>query len=106
TLFRVGQEALVVAENQTGAIHVDFEITVHDSTFSMRVQADGAASLPEEGSRGDMALGFLRHRLEAIGGSVTVSHPGHSGIRLIAEVHLDEISATDPQAVGILEVGR
>ncbi|HEY0747084.1 MAG TPA: hypothetical protein VGD63_10315 [Steroidobacteraceae bacterium] len=71
-----------MAENQTGATQLDFEITVHESLFSMRVQADGAALLPEEGSRGDVALGFLRHRLEAIDGIVTLSHPGPAGLHI------------------------
>jgi two-component system sensor histidine kinase UhpB len=103
TLFRVGQEALVVAENQIDATHVDFRITVQNSTFMMHVQVDGVSSAPEEGSRGHVALAFLRHRIDAMNGILTASQPQEGGLRLSAEVHLDTVSTSDTQAVRILE---
>jgi len=103
TLFRVGQEALTIAENQSDVTRVDFGITVHNDTLRLDVSTDGAAALPPEGSRGDIALGFLRHRLEAMNGRVSVSHSTSSGLHLTAEVHLDTVSAAETQAVLILE---
>jgi signal transduction histidine kinase len=103
TLFRVGQEALVVAENQAGATRMELSVTVDEDLFQMRVQVDGEPSTPEEGSRSAVALGFLRHRLDAMKGTVTVSHPSEGGLRLDAEVRLDTVSSSETQAVRILE---
>ncbi|MDP9011527.1 MAG: histidine kinase [Pseudomonadota bacterium] len=103
TLFRVGQEALILAENQMDATHVDFEITVDDDKFAIHVQVDGASSVPALGSRGDVALEFLRHRIDAMNGVVTVSQPREGGLRLSAEVHLDTVSTSETQAVRALE---
>ena len=103
TLFRVAQEALIVAENHIGASQVDFEIRVHDDAFLMDVRVDGVTALPAEGSRGDVALGFLRHRLEAMNGRAAVSHPSTGGLQLTAEVRLDTVSASETQAVRVLE---
>ncbi|MDP8985767.1 MAG: histidine kinase [Pseudomonadota bacterium] len=103
TLFRVGQEALVIAENHLGATRVDFTVTVDSDKFRIQVQTDGASSVPAAGSRGDVALEFLRHRVEAMGGGVTLSQPGDAGMRLVAEVHLDTMSTSATQAVRVLE---
>jgi signal transduction histidine kinase len=103
TLFRVGQEALIVAENQMGATHVDFKITVNNDKFMIHVQVDGASSVPVVGSRGDVALEFLRHRIDAMNGVVTVSQSREGGLRLVVEVHLDTVSTSETQAVRVLE---
>ena len=103
TLFRVGQEALIVAENQIGVSQVDFEIRVREDQFRMDVRVDGVASLPAIGSRGDVALGFLRHRLEAMNGGVSVRQSTAGGLHLTAEVRLETVSAADTQAVRVLE---
>ena len=104
SLFRVGQEALVVAENQIDATLVDFRIAVHNETLVMHVQTDGASTVPEEGSRGGVALEFLRHRVDAMNGIVTLRQPQGGGLRLSAQVHLDTVSASETQAVRILEI--
>lgn len=103
SLFRVGQEALLVAENQVDACHIDFNVSVENETFVMRVRVDGSDAPPAAGSRGDVALGFLRHRLEAMEGSVAVDQPPVGGLRIVATVHLDTMSTSETQAVRILE---
>jgi signal transduction histidine kinase len=104
SLFRAGQEALVVAENQPDATHVDFSVSVNNDTLMMHIQVDGVSSLPIEGSRGHVALEFLRHRIDAMNGSVAVSNPLEGGLRLTIEVHLDTVSASETRAVRVLEV--
>ena len=104
TLFRMGQEALMMAETQTGATRVEFTIEVHDDVFTMHMRTDGESALPEAGSRGDLALGFLRHRLDAMEGTIAVSYPTGGGLSLTARVHLDTVSTSETQAVRKLEL--
>jgi signal transduction histidine kinase len=104
TLFRVGQEALVVAENHPGATLVDFTMTLDSDLLTMRVWANGVSTPPDPNGRGHIALEFLRHRIDAMGGTVSLSHPAHGGMVLLAHIRLDAISVTDTQSVRILEM--
>jgi signal transduction histidine kinase len=79
-LFRAGQEALVAAEHHSGVGAVDFKMTTDEDTLAMTVVADGDAGTPAPDSRSAIALGFLFHRVEALGGSLTVSHPETGGL--------------------------
>jgi len=93
-LFRAGQESLVVAENQPAVTGVNFAIAIDRECLSMCTMADGTATAPSEDSRGYIALGFLRHRIRAIGGTVTMTHPDDKGIHLVVRVGLATVLAT------------
>lgn len=103
TLFRVAQEALVVAENQVEVTAVDFAMSMDDDVLTMRVCADGLATPPVPSSRGYVALEFLRHRIDAMNGTVVFEHPPEGGMSLTTEVQFDSVSTSDTRAVRILE---
>jgi signal transduction histidine kinase len=105
TLFRVGQEALVVAENQAGVTLMDFAMKMENESITMHVRANGVSTPPEPESRGYTALEFLRHRVDAMNGTVTLGQPPEGGISLLAQIHLDMKSVSDTQAVRVLEMG-
>jgi two-component system sensor histidine kinase UhpB len=105
TLFRVGQEALVVAENQAGVTLVSFAVMMEDESITMHVHANGVSTPPEPETRGYVALEFLRHRVDAMNGTLTLGHPPEGGMSLRAQIHLDMKSVSDTQAVRILEIG-
>ena len=87
-LFRIGQEALVVAEDQVAVTTVDLSVTVNPDCLSMRVSTDGVTAKPARDSRGSVALSFVRHRLQAMGGAVTIEHPAGGGMSLTAHVDM------------------
>jgi signal transduction histidine kinase len=105
SLFRVGQEALVVAENQAGVTLMDFAMKMENESITMHVRANGASTPPEPETRGYAALEFLRHRVDAMNGTVTLGQPPEGGISLLAQIHLDMKSVSDTQAVRVLEMG-
>jgi signal transduction histidine kinase len=87
-LFRIGQEALVVAEDQQDVTAVDLSVTVNPDGLSIRVSSDGVTLKPAPDSRGSVALSFVRHRLAAMGGAVTIEHPASGGMNLTAHVSM------------------
>ena len=103
TLFRVGQEALVVAENHPGVTSVDFAMSWDGDVLTMQVSADGASRTSEPQGRGGVALEFLRHRIGAMNGTVSLDHPADGGIVVLTSVRLDTVSATETRSVRILE---
>ena len=92
-LFRVGQEALIFVENHPAVKRVDFTIRTDNEKLLMRVVADGAKGPSPEVTGGDNALGFLRHRIKAMGGEVFLDYPADGGIRLSAQVLLADALA-------------
>jgi signal transduction histidine kinase len=105
TLFRVGQEAMVVAENQAGVTLIDFAMTMENESITMRVHANGVSTPPEPESRGYVALEFLRHRVDAMDGTVMLDESPEGGLSVLAQIHLDMKSVSDTQAVRVLEIG-
>ena len=105
TLFRVGQEALVVAENQAGVTLMDFTMLMENESITVRVHANGVSTPPEPETRGYVALEFLRHRVDAMNGTVTLGQPPEGGMSLLAQIRLDMKSVSDTQAVRVLELG-
>lgn len=87
-LFRVGQEALIVAENQRGVTLTDFTVVVDRDSLAMRIVSDGVSTEPAENSRGFVALAFLRHRLRALDGEFTMESLPAGGVLLTAKVLL------------------
>jgi signal transduction histidine kinase len=104
-LFRVGQEALVVAENQAGVTLMDFAMEMENESITVRVHANGVSTPPEPETRGHVALEFLRHRVDAMNGTVTLGQPPEGGMSLLAQIRLDMKSASDTQGVRVLELG-
>jgi signal transduction histidine kinase len=105
TLFRVGQEAMAVAENQAGVTLVDFAMMIEDESITMRVHANGVSTPPKPETRGYVALEFLRHRVDAMNGTVTLGESPAGGLSVLAQIHLDMKSVSDTQAVRVLEMG-
>lgn len=85
SLYRVGQEALIVAENHPGVQNIDFTVKADTESLALRVMTDGAGGSPET-TRGDLALGFLQHRVAAMGGEVILGYPDEGGVHL--DVHV------------------
>jgi signal transduction histidine kinase len=85
-LFRVGQEALLVAEHQAKVTRVDFTVSMENDSLSMRVSADGMPTPAEPETAGYMALGCLRHRIQSMGGTVALTYPPGEGMILLATV--------------------
>jgi signal transduction histidine kinase len=105
TLFRVGQEAMVVAEHQAGVTLMDFAMMMENESITMRVHANGVPTPPEPETRGYVALEFLRHRVDAMNGTVTLGESPGGGLSILAQIHLDMKSVSDTQAVRVLELG-
>jgi signal transduction histidine kinase len=89
-LFRVGQEALVIAETYPEVQKVEFTIWLERKLLVMRVVADGRKKTFRESSDGDRALGFLRHRIKAVGDELTLTYPDDGGLILDARISLSE----------------
>jgi signal transduction histidine kinase len=92
-LFRIGQDALVVAEDQEAVTAVDLSITVDPDCLSIRVSSDGKTAEPAQDSRGSVALAFVRHRLHAMGGAVTIERPASGGMNLTAQVDMARLDS-------------
>ena len=87
-LFRIGQEALLIAEAQPDVSAVDFHVTVNDDRFWMYMGADVAITVPKENSRGAEAWESVRHRVEALRGSVQLGPCGDFSKALIIDASL------------------
>ena len=103
SLFRVGQEALILAENQADTTAVDLSMDLQDGMLVMTVRSNGSSETPHSGSRGYIALEFLRHRVDAMDGIVALGQPPEGGLILTAKISLDTMSLSETQAVRTLE---
>jgi signal transduction histidine kinase len=91
SLFRIGQEALTITKNRPGVTTIDFTISIDSTSLSMKLMSDGAAPLPTTNSQGLVALELLRHRMQALGGTVSVACPEGSGMLLVTQVALTNV---------------
>ncbi len=105
TLFRIGQEALVFAENQVNVTEVEFSMAMEADVIDMQVRCDGATAGPPPDSRGSVALEFLRHRVDAMNGDVSVAYHPEGGMDLAMQIRFDTVSISETRSVRILEVG-
>lgn len=87
SIFRAGQEALLVAEDQPDVTDVDFTLRIDEGVLSLIVCTNGAAAPPAE-SRGHVALALLRHRVAALGGTVDLERRAIGGTALTARIPL------------------
>jgi two-component system sensor histidine kinase UhpB len=88
SLFRAGQEAMIVAENQSDVTQVHFQAAWVDELLSIRVSADGAGTIPTPDTPGYVALACLHQRVQSLGGTVTFDSPPTGGIRLLLDLPL------------------
>jgi two-component system sensor histidine kinase UhpB len=88
SIFRAGQESLLVAENQARVTEIDFTLAVEAGVLSFGVLANGSSALPSEDSRGYVALALLRQRVTAMGGTVDLGIQPLGGIHLTARIPL------------------
>ena len=91
SIFRAGQESLLVAENQADATDVDFTLTVNRSLLLFRVLVNGSSEPPQQDSRGYVAWALLRQRVAALGGTVDLSQRPVGGIQIAARIPLAAI---------------
>ena len=87
-LFRVGQEAIIVAAEHTGVTCLDFTVTVEPEWIVMRISTDGCAEAAIEGSLSYVALAYIRHRIRAMGGEVAIEYSSTGGVSLTVQVLL------------------
>ena len=90
SIFRAGQESLLVAESQAGVTDVDFTLTINGGVLQFAVLANGSSEPPQDGSRGHVALALLHQRVAALGGTVEFAPRAGGGIKIAAEVPLAE----------------
>jgi signal transduction histidine kinase len=90
SIFRVGQESLLIAENQANVTEVDFTLTIDRGSLLFRILVNGSSELPPEDSRGYVALALLRQRVAAMGGTVDLGQRLVGGIHLTARIPLTE----------------
>jgi nitrate/nitrite-specific signal transduction histidine kinase len=83
---------------------VNFAMMMENESITMRVHANGVSTPPEPDTRGYVALEFLRHRINAMNGTLTLGDPPEGGLSLLAQIHLDMKSVSDTQAVRALEL--
>jgi signal transduction histidine kinase len=89
-LFRVAQEALTNVARHATAAKVRITLTYLDDTLLLDVADDGIGFDPAAGTGGYGLVG-MRHRLDGVGGTLTVeSTPGY-GTTLNAAVPLPEV---------------
>jgi signal transduction histidine kinase len=87
-LFRAGQEAMVVVENQAQVTHVHYQAAVDSGCLSIRVSADGLGAPPPPDTPGYVALACLHQRVLSLNGTVALENPPTGGMRLLIELRL------------------
>jgi signal transduction histidine kinase len=96
SLFRAGQEAMIVAENQANVSHVHYQAAVADDRLSIRVSSDGAGTIPTRETPGYVALACLHHRVQSLSGTVTIENPPTGGMLLAIDLRLANSAHADP----------
>jgi signal transduction histidine kinase len=92
-LYRAGQDALVFVEDHPDVRRVDFKMVIDNDSLTMQVIADGSIGPRAEADTKSRAIGFLSHRMQAMGGKVFVSYPKDGGVIVNAEVSLPDALA-------------
>jgi signal transduction histidine kinase len=103
TLFRIGQEALLAAEHRAGVTRIDFYLSLENSCLTMKIQSDGSAAAPSEGSRGFQAIAFLRHRVEAMDGTAALDVLPGGDTAITVQIQLDPGKLSETQRIRALE---
>jgi signal transduction histidine kinase len=86
-LYRVAQEALTNILKHSGAKSVDIALAIDREEVLLRIADDGrgipASRLSAAGSHG---MASMRHRVRALGGSLSVSNPASGGTLILVRV--------------------
>jgi signal transduction histidine kinase len=90
SLFRAGQEAMIVAENQPQATHVGYQATLEGGCLSIRVTTDGVGAPPTPETPGYVALACLHHRIQSLGGTVNLDFAQGGEMSLVLTLGLAE----------------
>jgi signal transduction histidine kinase len=98
-LFRVGQEAIVVAAEHAGVTCLDLNVTMDSKWIVMRVSADGSAAAAVEGTLSYVALAYIRHRIRAMAGEVTTEYPPTGGIILTIRLAYSPLAESNNDGV-------
>jgi signal transduction histidine kinase len=86
-LFRVVQEALANVQKHAGARHVDVSLDVTGDHLLLSIVDDGRGIQPAERSKPQShGLAGMRHRISALGGTLTVEPAPGGGTELRAIV--------------------
>lgn len=90
SLFLAVQEALNNTAKHASASQVRLGLRVTTTTLCLWIEDDGRGFDPESATCRRSGLGNLRHRLEALGGRVTVASQSGHGTRVEFEVPLSQ----------------
>jgi PAS domain S-box-containing protein len=88
--YHVVSEALTNAAKYASASHVRVEIAMDDRNLTLTVRDDGIGGA--DATRGGGLVG-LRDRVEALGGTLTISSPPEQGTSVTMHLALDEATA-------------
>ena len=98
-LFRVAQEALQNAHKYSHALHVSVELRGDTEGLTLTISDDGIGFEVEEAWGKGLGLISMGERLEAIGGTFTISSKPGEGTKVRVFVPLSVIQAADAVAV-------
>jgi signal transduction histidine kinase len=87
-LFRVAQECMENVRKHSGARHASLYLVRQGLRVSLTVSDDGRGM----GDTGDPGIGMvgMRERIESVGGIIAVTSEPEGGVRVEAEVSLEE----------------
>jgi NarL family two-component system sensor histidine kinase LiaS len=90
-LFRLAQEALANVSKHAEAKHVEIALACTESAIILKVTDDGRGFDPVSSPGKGMGLRFMRERIEALDGELTVESAPGAGTRLIARCGLVQV---------------
>jgi signal transduction histidine kinase len=90
-LFRLTQEALSNVSRHAEAKHVEIALACTESAIILKVTDDGRGFDPVSSPGKGMGLRFMRERIEALDGELTVESAPGAGTRLIARCGLVQV---------------
>ena len=87
-LYRVAQEALANAEKHAQASSIQVDLRREDNGIRLRIWDDGVG-LPDELNTGSHGMAAMRERIEALGGTLTVTGARERGTQVDAFIPAD-----------------
>jgi len=86
-LYRVAQEAMTNILKHSGAKSVDIALEIDREEILLRIADDGRG-IPASrlGAAGSHGMASMRHRVRALGGSLSVSNPAAGGTLIMARI--------------------
>jgi signal transduction histidine kinase len=87
-LYRVAQEALTNAEKHARAASIQVDLRREENGIRLRIWDDGVG-LPDELNTGSHGMAAMRERIEALGGTLTVTGAREQGTQVVAFIPAD-----------------